>query len=283
MIHQYLPHPADIIVNDFVTAVCRIIPDTIEGIYLTGSITLNDFYPEKSDIDFIVLCRGLPNEKEKKELLRIHQQISRRVRKPDLSGHYLDITRINALHTVQIQALAYQEGKLRKINFELAPVYLWELTANAITVYGTKPESLPIRIDHATLNAFLFNNMNSYWNTWIRHHSSFLNRKVLLWLFPRLTEWVILGMARQLCTLETGQIVSKTEAGQYGLKDLPAKFHPVFRQAIDIRKDSRTYPLVRSYAIRPSLSRMRRTLECAYYINALFNSIYLKTHDESPS
>jgi len=57
-----LPQPADRIVTEFVRQVCSINPEFIDGIYLTGSISLNDFYPNKSDIDFLVLCKKFPDE-----------------------------------------------------------------------------------------------------------------------------------------------------------------------------------------------------------------------------
>ena len=49
-----LPPPADKIIARFIDEICSIQPGFIEGIYLTGSLPLNDFYSNKSDIDFLV-------------------------------------------------------------------------------------------------------------------------------------------------------------------------------------------------------------------------------------
>ena len=89
---------------------------------------------------------------------------------------------------------------------------------------------------------------------------------------------MILGLSRQLYTLHTGQICSKTEAGYYALKHLPEKYHPVIHDAIRIRKENKKYLLTvkGSYYIQPSIKRCNETLGCAYWIIGLFNKEYEK-------
>ena len=120
--------------------------------------------------------------------------------------------------------------------------------------------------------------MNNYWKKWCDQYSSIFQNKLLLILFPRLTEWVILGLARQLYSLQTGRICSKTEAGYYALQHLPENHHPVIYEAIRIRKQSGKHFLTLngSYYIHPSISRSNQTLNCAYYIIDIFNKEFIK-------
>ncbi len=269
-----LPAPADNIVNDFVEKISSIQPSFIDGIYLTGSIPMKDFYSNKSDIDFLVLCKIFPDHKIVGQLKQIHKTISKGYPKPDLSGTYLTSGSLQSDKPEEIKTLIYHEGSIRYGILEMAPVVLSELKTNAITIYGESAESLPIEVKPTDLNNFLYKNINSYWTNWINKHTSYFQRRGLLFLFPRFTEWSVLGVARQLCTLQTGKIVSKTEAGNYCLDVLPEKFHPILKEAIEIRKDNRTYPLVRSYSIRPSFKRCKETIECVNYIIAEFNKTY---------
>jgi hypothetical protein len=266
-----LPAPADIIVAEFKEKLLNIGTGIIEGIYLTGSLSLHDFYSHKSDIDFIVLCKSLPDFKTIDKIRKIHSTIARHHPKPDLSGSYIASRDIISDHPEAIQTLSYFKGQLRHREFDMAPISLVELKTNAITIYGQPAETLPILLSIEALNNFLFRNINSYWVNWIEDHSALHKRKVLLYLFPRLTEWAVLGVARQLCTLQTGKIVSKTEAGLYCLQHLPEQYHPILKEAIAIRKDNRFYPLVKTYAIRPDQRRMQQTLDGVRYIIAIFN------------
>ena len=242
---------------------------------MTGSLSMNDFYSNKSDIDFLVFCKELPNSEIVSQLKHIHKAIQKRFQKPDLSGCYLTSESIQTNDIENIQVLSYHQSSMRYRNLEMAPVSLWELKINAITLYGKKAETLPIEVKPDVLYKFLYENINSYWTKWLKQHSAFLNRKVILLVFPRLTEWAVLGVARQLYTLKTGKIVSKTEAGNYCIENLPEKFHPIIKEAINIRKDNRTYPFVKSYAVKPSFKRLSKTIECVNFIITTFNKIYL--------
>ena len=271
-----LPTPADKIVAYFVSEILKVKPQFVEGVYLIGSLPLNDFYFKKSDIDFIVLCKKFPDKNVFIKLKQIHKIISQWYSKPDLSGSYLTLDSILTNHPTDIKTLSFHQGTLQYDIFEMAPVSLSELNSNALTIFGKPAESLQIRISLDNLNRFLFNNINSYWTKWLNQHSKYFKKKLLLLLFPRLTEWSVLGVARQLCTFQTGKIVSKSEAGRYCLLQLPHKFHSIINEALEIRKDNKTYPFVKSYAIKPSFRRLIQTIHCVDYIISIFNKEYIE-------
>ena len=87
---------ANKIVAEFLDKISSIEPKFVEGLYLTGSLPMNDFYFNKSDIDFVVLCNRLPDQENVTQFKHIHKTIAKRYSKPDLSGTYLAI---DSLHT----------------------------------------------------------------------------------------------------------------------------------------------------------------------------------------
>jgi len=100
---------------------------------------------------------------------------------------------------------------------------------------------------------------NIYWKNWVAKHSSFSIQQLLLILFPGLTEWVILGVARQLSTLKNGEIASKTDAGYYCLEYITNRYHAIIQEAIKIRneKNSHLISIQTSYNLQPSVRRAR--------------------------
>lgn len=277
-----LPAIAGSIVELFTSEICSMEPGFIDGIYLTGSLTVNDFYPGKSDIDFLVLCKTLPDKQTAARIKQVHKSIEKRYAQPRLSGSYLAAGSLYADDPESIPTLSYHAGSVHYQHFDMAPVALAELKFNAYTVLGRNAGTLPVEITRQQMDDFLHRNIHSYWRKWMERHAAIFKRKILLFLFPRLTEWAVLGVARQIYTLQTGKITSKRAAGFYCLTFLPDRFHPIIRQAIAIREDDRSYPFVGSYGVVPSFKRMAQTIECVNYLIAVFDEVYSGKGGEVP-
>ena len=170
--------------------------------------------------------------------------------------------------------VTYDNGIVDNEIFKMGPAVLYELKSNAITITGSDASSLPIAINERDLMDFQYRNINSYWRNWLNQHASIFRKKIMLFCFPRLTEWSVLGIARQLYTLHTGKIVSKRAAGLFCLEHLPVKFRPTIEEAIKIRMDNRVYPFFLSHPVKPSFRRMRETIECVHYLIDLSNQTY---------
>lgn len=156
----------------------------------------------------------------------------------------------------------------------MAPIMLTELKNDSITVFGKKGQTLPINIERNSIDTFLYKNINSYWKNWIKKCSSIFERRLSLFLFPRMTEWSVLGVGRQLYTLQTGKITSKTQAGYYCLETFPPKFHSIITQSIKIRKTILGLPDINKYGFNPSRQRVSDTIECVNLMIDHFNTIY---------
>ena len=266
------------IITQLEVGLSQIKPNWIEGIYLTGSITMDDFHPQKSDVDFVVLYNELPTQEIINQLIDLHYSIQKLHSKPVLNGIYLTRQNLQANNLTVGQVIHFQDGKLTQGPFEMGAITLYELKTTAYTMTGTPLSQLPIDIDLAHIKRFMHANINSYWQRWLTKHSSLLGRKGLLVLFPILTEWGVLGIARQLYTLKQGKIVSKRVAGVYCLEEISSLYRPIIKEALQIRMNIPTWAnlsLKNLYTIRPSWQRATLTIACMQYLIDEFNKLYL--------
>jgi hypothetical protein len=276
--------PSDVheILKNLIEGIVHVERDFIKGTYVTGSIALQDYHPGKSDIDFVILCDRLPGPELQRQLAEVHRNIERKFKRSNLSGTYLTTDNLDIQQNNAGLIFSYHDGRLQQSNFDMGPLTLYELKTTAITLHGLPTNQLPISVQRRDVNRFLYENINSYWKTWLASHAAFHKQKLLLILLPRLTEWVILGLARQLYTLRTGKITSKTTAGFYCLEQLPDQYHHIVQEAIKIRTDTRSHMLhlKPSYYVQPSLIRATETLGCAQFMIDEFNREYNLTIED---
>lgn len=256
--------------DDLIKGINEVFPDQIEGVYLTGSIPLQDFYARKSDIDFIVICQSLPVGKLLSQFQRVHNRIQKRLKQPKLSGFYITKECLHLGVGKKLLVPGVHEGKVRSALWGdgLTAITLKELKTTAFTFSGAPAQSLPIETADEEVDRILFENINSYWRKWINRHTYLPHRYSLLVLFPWFSEWSILGVARQLYTLQTGKITSKLLAGYYALDYLPSKYHKIDQQAIQIRKECKLFQFA------ASVERATKTIECVNHIIDCFNIEY---------
>jgi len=220
------------VIDLYLAEIKKIKPCFIKGVYITGSVVLDDFYPNKSDIDFTVFCNKLPDDDQLSLLNEIHLKIQSAFCKPNLNGYYVDVS----LFTGNITKYpSFFEGRMIKHReYDLPCFSLYELKASSVCVYG---EKLPvININENEVQKELKENINSYWLGWVKSHSKIGYKRLLLMLFPQLMEWGVLGVARQLYTLEMGCITSKYNAGVFFLNKYPNVAEQAVHEALRIRK-----------------------------------------------
>lgn len=56
----------------YLDALDEVVPGLVTGLYITGSIALDDYQPAISDIDAVAVCRGRPDAGECEALSRVH-------------------------------------------------------------------------------------------------------------------------------------------------------------------------------------------------------------------
>lgn len=265
------PHPSEII-EYFTGRIKDLFGENLQGIYITGSLALNDFHPDKSDIDVVILCHQLPDRSEAARITQIHNETKTKHASPPLNCVYVPVSVFTNHHPESAEVLHYLRGKLFYSPFEMATVTMIELQQHAITVSGPEASTLPVQMDQHSLNAFLHKNINTYWTHWNDQYEKQPVKYLLLALFPPLTEWSILGIARQYATLRTGKILSKTQAGEWIIKQIPDQYHPSIIRALGIRKQATKFRWLPS--LRFSINRANETIRCNRFLISKFKESY---------
>lgn len=225
--------------------------DLLLGLYLVGSVALGDFREGRSDIDFVALLRRDLGAADVDTLRRIHDDL--RAEPPSFDGIYIDPGILAALPmTPSVVPFSLDGAFDVRPTFETNPAVWLCLTRRGIRVLGPEITSLTIAQDERHLRSFLVGNLQTYWTDWIANSRTALASKPIgQAVSAEAYAWGVLGTARIACTLATGRIVSKSEAGRWALSAWPAAWHDVIADALAVRQDG---------APGISIERFRRAL-----------------------
>jgi hypothetical protein len=204
-------------------------PGLIEGLYLTGSAVLDDFRPNTSDIDLVVVT-AMPLDKNAIALL---ERARARLRKlfpwPSFDELYVTWDELKHEPHSACNAVAWQT-----------------LAHYAIACRGPRPADLGIWTDPQALTRWTLDNLDTYWRPLLNRASRFLSPRSWVALTSYGAVWLVLGVTRLRYTLATGDIISKEGAGLYALRTFPEKWHKVVNECLRIRRADQARPDVAS-------------------------------------
>jgi hypothetical protein len=210
----------------------RNLPGLVAGFYLAGSVALGGFNPRFSDIDFVALLSRPVEANDWQALARIHRTIERKYPAWKLEGIYLQPVDVGCRAGEPLPFPAFHDGRLKPSRSAgLNPVTWWILKQRGIALRGARAADLPFEVDWAGLLAWMHGNLNSYWKPWTVRPV-----RLLTLLSDYGLQWAVLGVLRPFYTLREGEIVTKTQAGEYALTCLEERWHPVIREALAIRE-----------------------------------------------
>jgi predicted nucleotidyltransferase len=245
-------------------------PTLLEGWYLYGSVALDDYSIEKSDIDFIAVTSKRLEATDIALIRSIHEHVERQYALPNLSGIYITWDDLGKLeHEIEPYPY-YQDGHMHEAGyFELNLVTWFELKKYGIAIVGPLTSELPFQVDEQLLISSLLTNLNTYWKGWIRKShrlsSPFVNGK----FFRRMDlEWGVLGICRLFYTFRERDITTKAAAGHYALDHVPGQWHRIIEEAILVRRGV-SFSLYRS-----KLKRKQEALAFMVYIRNECNKMF---------
>ncbi len=187
----------------------RMLPDVVSGLHVVGSIALGDYHPGHSDIDVVVVTRHPLGEADLEAVDAVHQR-DRQHGGSELQASYLTTSSLATNADPKVPSVSYLHGATTYgTDFEVNPVTWRNLVRHAIAVRGTSTSVWMRDPKHVELADFCRSNLDQYWFP--------MAERILADPRPveaRMIEWVGLGPARLAHTIETGDIISKTEAGE---------------------------------------------------------------------
>lgn len=206
------------------------LPDILHSFYLYGSISLGAFEDTTSDIDFVVVFKRGLTEVESEQLQDLHQYLHKKL--PFiLDGWYFAHEDFYLLQEKFAIGLRVNEGKiLGSVPYKKDSIDAFQLKKYGITIKGQRASDLPFTPDWNMLLSNMKDNLNSYW-------ANLLNRSRTATIeHIEDIEWAVLGISRLYYTFQERDIISKVGAGEYALRNLPEKWHPILQESINYRK-----------------------------------------------
>lgn len=247
----------------YLSHVDELLPGLIDGLYLEGSAALGDFHFGASDVDFVALCSRKPNTDELLSLRKVHHLVSEDYKRPFFDGIYVtrdeltkDPARLTTIpvchdHTFYPEA---PDGWLNPITWHI-------LATHGVSVRGPRLGELHIWQDKSALIDWCRKNIDTYWLAKLERAKQPLTKASFELLSDWGIAWTVLGLPRLHYTISTGDVVSKTEAGQYALRVFPEQYHQLINEALRIRSQHKSASL---YSSR--LQRRRDALNFAEFI-----------------
>lgn len=212
-------------------------PGLVEGLYVVGSFALDDWQPSSSDIDIIAVTADAATDEDAGALLTAHALLTEQQPRPSIDGPYLAwadlITPPMALHRPwTLDGTFHHDGDC----FELNPVTWYVLATHGVTVRGPTVDRLGAYVDVDARTKFVVDNLRGYWHPLAAEVRRVCTESPERTFEASLLEWCALGALRLHVTAFTGEVVSKTAAGEHGLQVAPAETHEVLSMAIASRR-----------------------------------------------
>lgn len=263
-INPYLPESVRLLFDDYIAVMNIRLPNWIDTFYIVGSIALDEFNEQFSDVDFIAVPKQKVTPKEIEELSRIHDFIEGNNPKRKMSGSYIQRCDLGKPPD-EIEPYPYYHDKVLHPNSHsgLNPVTWWELKNHGIALAGPKPQELPFTVDWDQLVIWMRENMNSYWVSWTNRPGRMLTMYSNWGI-----QWAVLGVLRQFYTFKENSITTKVRAARYSLGCLPDRWHKLIQEAIDIRQGKK------ESAYRSRIARMIEAVNFLKYIIQECNASY---------
>lgn len=238
-----LPGSVAELVGRYLRRVDLAIPGAIQGFYVVGSTALGAFRPGRSDIDFVAVLADRLGAADLNRLRRAHRSLYA----ADLASAFLrlpwrwpltcngvfvrwaDLTRspLAVLPIASHTAWRFAEQR----GFDVNPVTWRVLAEHGIAVRGPAPDRLGIHRDEVELRRWCLRNLEGYWRQWANSMLN-LTRGAARASFLHAAVGGVLGAPRLHCTVVSGDVISKEEAGEYALAAFGDRWRPVVDEAL---------------------------------------------------
>ena len=217
------------ILEKYVSRTVEILKEKVTGIYLHGSAAMGCYQPKKSDLDFLIVVEENMTEAEKREYLDMTaaldadgpaKGIEMSVVTRDVCDPFIYPTPF-ILHWSRMHTEWYRKDPddyIRNMNgtdSDLA-AHFTVIRQRGICLYG-----LPV--------AEVFGEVpeTDYLDS-IRDDTAGAAERI-----AENPMYLILNLTRVLGYLKEKTVMSKREGGVWGLKNIPTKYHPLIRTALD--------------------------------------------------
>jgi predicted nucleotidyltransferase len=231
-----LPVPVAEAVAAWLDAHDEAAPGVIEGLYLVGSVALDDWTPH-SDIDVVAVVADPSDPDLFDDLATAHALVRERL-SISVDGPYV------AWGDLVVPPMAVQrpwvldgEYHVDGESFEINPVTWYTLATHGIALRGDPADRLGVHVDLGERRRWVRENLQTYWRgAGERLRAAIEADRASETADGAVLEWVALGVARMLYTWETGEVASKSAAGRWAAERVP-DFADMLLAAVRVRSN----------------------------------------------
>ncbi len=192
------------------------VPGLVTGLFVTGSVPLGDYWPGRSDIDFVAVMDRPPADKELAALAKLHAALEPPLPPgPDYDGIYLTRAQLAAPPAEDGSAPQVLAGDFHpaRQGGQFNPVTWLELARHGLPILGERPE---VALDEGVLRRWLLGNLDGYWAGFAAAAGpQFAAIPPETPVPAESVRWGVTGAGRLHHTLATGEVTSKTGAAAY--------------------------------------------------------------------
>ena len=220
----------DELLEDFTACMRETLGDYLVGLYLQGSFALGDA-DEHSDVDWIAVIEDELTPEQVGALQDLHARLFARATTwaQHLEGSYFPKQRLRRVEPSPAELWFLDNGssQLELDTHCNTAVVRWTVRERGITLSGPDPKELIDPVSATDLRAYAAWALPE-WTDWA---------KSLPRMSRRAQNLLIVSYCRILQTIETGEVRSKREAGEWALETLPSEWSGLIREALDDRPD----------------------------------------------
>ena len=222
-------------VGELLIAVQGELGESILAVWFDGSIALDEFDPERSDIDLVVVTPNTPTEDEIVGLRTVHARSALTAPWGDeIETVYVSLAglRSNAVNSGVLHLYVERGSGGELVSGPVDPgwlVHLRVLREHGRSITGPAPVDIVEAVSNDELKRV------ALWGVerWLERYREDPN--ALARLGTRV--FAVLTMCRLVYTLRTGQVASKIAAARWALAAVPSGLAPVIEGAMAWRKD----------------------------------------------
>jgi hypothetical protein len=172
----------------------------VTDLLVAGSLATGDYVSGVSDLDLVALTRGPVGQARQEILASLHRELDQEAAQGlDLGCVYVDAGRLadlGALHPT------WTHGSL--VQRSLSGVTRAELVRHGFAVLGRPPAAVLLEMTDDDVRRAARAELCGYW--------AYAARRPLWWLNPVIADLGLTSMARGRYALETGKLLTKTQA-----------------------------------------------------------------------
>ncbi len=233
-----MPEQVQTVLDQYFARMNKDLPGLLEAFYLFGSISLASFQEGVSDLDFAAVTYRPLTEQEVKVLERIHFDLEKSRPKISLDGRYIRKADLDSIEDQDCPYYYFNSGRLVGLErLSKNSVDAFQLKHYGMAIIGPSPQTFGYTIDWDVLTRNMKLNLEHYWRNWKRRAEKFPSLPYFgMFMKGWMIEWGVLGVSRIYYSIKERDLISKSGAGQYAMRHVPARWHLIIRESIRLRE-----------------------------------------------